>query len=118
MFPSPKPSCLVLVELYFRLSIISDGILKLFDSTSGLLRRITNLKSNASTDLAISWGWYNSSVGGCTQYSSRVPASLRVKPCDKQKSGAYIFRPNSSTLFFPGERSQLPNSPATSQNLM
>merc|ERR1719456_2094173 len=57
---------------------------------------ITNMKSKLTTNLEISWGWYNSSVGGCTKEDGGD------HPCDGQKSGAYIFRPNSSTVFFPG----------------
>ena len=33
-----------------------------------------------------------------------MPADLREPPCSDQKSGAYMFRPNSSELFFPGAR--------------
>jgi len=58
---------------------------------------IKNLKSGLSTDLAVSWGWYNSSVGGCTPEDSSAD-----KRCDGQQSGAYMFRPNSSTFFYPG----------------
>jgi len=73
-----------------------------FDASTGLLSSITNKRSNVSTPLSISWGWYNSSVGGCTSYPSDVPKSRQLPPCSNQKSGAYIFRPNSSTLFYPG----------------
>ena len=73
-----------------------------FDGASGLLSTITNRKSGATTSLAVEWGWYNSSVGGCTAYGADVPAGARLPPCDDQKSGAYIFRPNSSTFFYPG----------------
>jgi hypothetical protein len=83
-------------------TVQSDTYSLEFDGASGLLQTITNLKSGVSTALEISWGWYNSSVGGCTEYSAEVPASIRSPPCDVQKSGAYIFRPNSSTLFYPG----------------
>ena len=76
-----------------------------FDGASGLLSTITNRKSGATTSLAVEWGWYNSSVGGCTAYGADVPVSARLPPCDDQKSGAYMFRPNSSELFFPGARS-------------
>lgn len=73
---------------------LSNGVYELtFDPSTGLMTTITNMKSKLTTSLEISWGWYNSSVGGCT------PGGYG---CDKQASGAYIFRPNSSTVFFPG----------------
>ena len=59
---------------------------------------ITNLVSNITTPFAIQWGWYNSSVGGCTE-----GVEPHAWSCDGQKSGAYIFRPNSSTFFYPGQ---------------
>jgi alpha-mannosidase len=72
-----------------------------FDQDTGKLTSITNKASGASTTLSIDWGWYNSSVGGCTDLSG-VDKSLREPACSGQKSGAYIFRPNSSTVFYPG----------------
>ena len=73
-----------------------------FDKSTGGLAGIKNLKSNVETSLSMNMGWYNSSVGGCTKYGSDVPANIREPACDAQKSGAYIFRPNSSTFFYPG----------------
>lgn len=73
-----------------------------FDGTSGHLKSITNKRSGATTPLEVTWGWYNSSVGGCTVYGKDVPKALQLKPCSNQKSGAYIFRPNSSQVFYPG----------------
>lgn len=74
---------------------VDNGIYKVtFDPRTGLSTGITNMKSKITTSLEISWGWYNSSVGGCTQGYG----------CDSQKSGAYIFRPNSSEVFFPGPK--------------
>ena len=73
-----------------------------FDKSTGGLASIKNLKSNVETSLSMNMGWYNSSVGGCTKYGSDVPANIREPACDGQKSGAYIFRPNSSTFFYPG----------------
>eukprot|EP01059_Diplonema_ambulator_P008478 TRINITY_DN18114_c0_g1_i1.p1 TRINITY_DN18114_c0_g1~~TRINITY_DN18114_c0_g1_i1.p1 ORF type:complete len:1107 (+),score=202.08 TRINITY_DN18114_c0_g1_i1:107-3322(+) len=69
-----------------------------FDAANGVTSKITNLKSGASTDLSIKVAWYNSSVGGCTK-SDEVQWELR---CALQASGAYMFRPNSSELFYPG----------------
>ena len=85
----------------------SDVYALSFDGESRMLKSITNKRSGVSTPLSISWGWYNSSVGGCTQqdpsgYHPPVPASIWSAPCSNQKSGAYMFRPNSSTLFYPG----------------
>jgi hypothetical protein len=64
-----------------------------FDAATGAVSSITNKRSKVTTPFAIEWGWYNSSVGGCTNLSS-VPNDLREAECDEQKSGAYIFRPN------------------------
>ena len=41
----------------------SDVFSLTFDGASGLLKSLTNKRSGATTALAISWGWYNSSVG-------------------------------------------------------
>ena len=92
------------------LVVRSDTYELSFDGESGLLASITNRKSGASTPLSIQWGWYNSSVGGCTAYGDDVPASLRSPPCSGQKSGAYIFRPNSSTFFYPGGSPRKPTT--------
>ena len=69
-----------------------------FDFDTGLLSSITNLKTNATTALSIEWGWYNSSVGGCTmdQKDQDIPFDTR---CDGQKSGAYIFNPTRQSSF-------------------
>jgi alpha-mannosidase len=77
---------------------VDNGVYKLtFDPATGMMTSITNLKTKITTSLEISWGWYNSSVGGCTP--GPMGSGLG---CDGQASGAYIFRPNSSTVFFPG----------------
>jgi len=73
------------------------------DFKNGMLTSITNKASGISTDLSIDWGWYNSSVGGCTAYPG-VDPSIQEPACSGQKSGAYIFRPNSSTVFYPGPK--------------
>ncbi|KAJ9456762.1 putative alpha-mannosidase [Diplonema papillatum] len=73
-----------------------------FDMTSGRPSMLTNKRTNTSTTLSVEFGWYNSSVGGCT---AGVEAD---HACDSQKSGAYIFRPNTSTLFPPGPASVAP----------
>ena len=70
-----------------------------FDLDTNALVSIRNVLSNKSTTLGIQWGWYNSSVGGCT---AGLRKGVDEAPCDGQKSGAYMFRPNSSTFFYPG----------------
>jgi len=67
------------------------------DHGTGRVTRIHNVESNVSVPFTIDWGWYNSSVGGCTQGVSKG-----VPECSGQKSGAYIFRPNSSHVFTCG----------------
>jgi alpha-mannosidase len=73
-----------------------------FDQSTGLMTEIKNKQSGVSTSLSVDWGWYNSSVGGCTDLSD-VDPKIREPACSGQKSGAYIFRPNSSTVFYPGK---------------
>lgn len=85
-------------------TVQSDRYALTFDGATGMLSSITNRQTNSTTPLAISWGWYNSSVGGCTEYSPDVPKERRLPPCSGQHSGAYIFRPNSSAVFYPGPR--------------
>jgi len=43
----------------------------------GELVSITNKASKATTTMSVQWGWYNSSVGGCTPYGD-VPKDLQV----------------------------------------
>jgi hypothetical protein len=76
-----------------------------FDNSTGLVSAITNKASGISTPFSIEWGWYNSSVGGCTDLSG-IPKDLAEKSCDGQKSGAYMFRPNSSEVFYPGPKAK------------
>mmetsp|Transcript_897 Transcript_897/g.1222 ORF Transcript_897/g.1222 Transcript_897/m.1222 type:complete len:1115 (-) Transcript_897:41-3385(-) len=80
---------------------VSNGIYRIdYDTATGQLKTLTKLSSNISTTFSIEWGWYNSSTGGCTKEIPGPPAS--EEQCDDQHSGAYIFRPNSSQLFYPG----------------
>lgn len=76
--------------------VSSDYYSLTFDADTQLLKTIENLKSGVSKAVATTWGWYNSSVGGCTDLSS---VANNDTACADQKSGAYIFRPNSSELF-------------------
>jgi alpha-mannosidase len=74
-----------------------------FSGATGLLSTVEQkLNNNLVTDLSIEWGWYNSSVGGTTLYSDKVPRALQEPGQSDQASGAYMFRPNTSELFFPG----------------
>ena len=66
-----------------------------FDGTTNLLKSVLNKESKVEIDLSVSWGFYQSSVGGCT-------VEVKDSPCSGQPSGAYIFRPNSSTVYYPG----------------
>eukprot|EP01064_Diplonema_japonicum_P013576 TRINITY_DN2111_c0_g5_i1.p1 TRINITY_DN2111_c0_g5~~TRINITY_DN2111_c0_g5_i1.p1 ORF type:complete len:1111 (+),score=357.90 TRINITY_DN2111_c0_g5_i1:44-3376(+) len=71
-----------------------------FDTTTGTTTVLKNLVSNATTSLVTVIGWYNSSVGGCTTDPTTNPQHM----CDGQRSGAYIFRSNSSDVFYPGPK--------------
>jgi len=80
--------------------VLDNGLLRVtFDKATKGLKSVENLKANKTTSLTTTWGWYNSSVGGCTDYGKDVPADIREPPCSDQASGAYIFRPNNSELF-------------------
>ena len=74
------------------------------------LTSITNKAAEKTVDLGIQWGWYNSSVGGCTEYGPDVPKDIQEDPCSGQSSGAYIFRPNSSDFLYPAA----PSAPISS----
>lgn len=67
------------------------------DPDTQALRSITNLETNFTCKLFIQWGWYQSSTGGCT-----------AAGCDQDAdSGAYMFRPESSTFHFPGPKAKM-----------
>ena len=67
-----------------------------YDAAKGTTVRLTNKVSGETTPFDVAAGFYNSSKGGCT------PGVNPKIACDPQKSGAYIFRSNSSRLFYPG----------------
>lgn len=75
-----------------------------FNQDTGLLTTLTNKKAAITTELSINWGWYNSSVGGCTQKPDYVDPALWDDACAGQRSGAYMFRPNTSDFFYPGPK--------------
>jgi len=79
---------------------VDNGVYQIsFDPSTGMSTTLTNLRSKLTTDFEISWGWYQSSVGGCTP-NFDTPGST----CSQQASGAYIFRPNSSKVNWPGPK--------------
>eukprot|EP00729_Bicosta_minor_P002033 gene2033-12011_t len=67
------------------------------NSANGMVEMLHNVALNKSTPFSIDWGWYNSSVGGCTKGVSKG-----MNPCSGQASGAYMFRPNTSNVFATG----------------
>ena len=71
------------------------------DYTASGISTITNLVSKESTPLDITWGWYRSSEGGCSGATDPATGkySYDFYGCDSQASGAYMFRPNSSTVY-------------------
>jgi len=75
---------------------------------NGVLTSLTNKDINVTVPFNIAWGWYNSSIGGCTEYPADLPADLQEPACSGQKSGAYIFRSNSSEFFYPGPAIKAP----------
>mmetsp|Transcript_90839 Transcript_90839/g.207946 ORF Transcript_90839/g.207946 Transcript_90839/m.207946 type:complete len:1109 (+) Transcript_90839:54-3380(+) len=78
--------------------VVSNGVYELtFDPETAQLKSMKNVKSGVAVDIGIQWGWYNSSVGGCTSEISPYEYS-----CSNQASGAYMFRPNTSELMYPG----------------
>lgn len=80
---------------------VSNGIYTLeFDPETNELLTLSN-KAGATTPLNLEWGWYKSSTGGCTIETSSTGEVVNYG-CDSQKSGAYMFRPNSSEVYYPG----------------
>ena len=77
---------------------VANGFLELTFADKALVS-LKNLDAGISTKLTATWGWYNSSVGGCTEYPDYLPKDVLEPPCSGQASGAYMFRPNSSKLF-------------------
>jgi alpha-mannosidase len=95
--PESAPAADVTVE--------NEAYLLTFDGPTAVLKSVTQkLNNNLTTDLSIQWGWYNSSVGGCSVRPDDVPADIWEPPCSGQRSGAYMFRPNTSELFYPGPK--------------
>lgn len=71
-----------------------------YDGATGEITSITNKITSATTPLSISWGWYRSSEGGCSGgVTPDGKWQYDLYGCDSQASGAYMFRPNSSTVY-------------------
>jgi hypothetical protein len=72
-----------------------------YDEASGLVTTLTNERTKVTTPFKVDWGFYKSSEGGCTGGVNATTGAYdyRLYGCDAQKSGAYIFRPNSTTLY-------------------
>jgi alpha-mannosidase len=70
-------------------STVTNGIYEItINQAAGSIESVKNLASGATTSLNISWGYYQSSAGGCTI----LPAPAKPS-CSSQASGAYMFRP-------------------------
>lgn len=73
---------------------IQNKFLKVtFDNNTGLLKSLTNLETQQTIQLSQNFYWYNASAGN--SYDSIQP------------SGAYIFRPNSSTPFIINKTAEI-----------
>ena len=71
---------------------ITNGVITLtISAATGMVSSYANAATGVSTPLAQSFGWWNSSIG------EDAPADGTSD--QRQSSGAYIFRPNSTTLF-------------------
>lgn len=79
----------------------SDHFIIELDSKTGALTHVTNKQSKKRYRFEIEWGYYKSSVGGCTKEKPELDA------CSSQASGAYLFRPNGTDLFW---KSSVPNT--------
>ena len=68
---------------------VTNGIYEIsIDYAAGVISSVTNVKSGATSDLNVTWGYYESSEGGCT----KEPNGGKPQ-CSSQPSGAYMFRP-------------------------
>ena len=81
---------------------ITNGMYTIgYDESTGLITTLTNEVSKITTPFKIDWGWYKSSEGGCTGGINATTGKYDYKlyGCSGQHSGAYIFRPNSTTVY-------------------
>ena len=65
-----------------------------FDPITKKLTAIFNKQTKHRYPFEIEWGYYRSSVGGCTKEKPEPDT------CNSQASGAYLFRPNTTELFW------------------
>ena len=72
-------------------STVTNGVYSV-DISGGVVTKVTNIKSGVSTPLGVTWGYYESSEGGCTYW----PNGTKIG-CSNQASGAYMFRPINQT---------------------
>uniref|UniRef100_A0AAR2J2A3 Lysosomal alpha-mannosidase n=1 Tax=Pygocentrus nattereri TaxID=42514 RepID=A0AAR2J2A3_PYGNA len=77
--PAAPPLC---ADLHAASPLCFQYLKVTFDPNTGLLSGLTNLETQQSVQLTQNFYWYNASVGNAES---------------SQTSGAYIFRPNSST---------------------
>lgn len=72
-------------------STVTNGIYEIkINQAAGVIESVKNIRSGATTALNITWGYYQSSVGGCTI----LPDPESKPSCSSQPSGAYMFRPD------------------------
>jgi alpha-mannosidase len=76
---------------------IRNGVYELTVGAEGV-EAIRHLASDTRTALNLSWGWYESSTGGCTALPNSRSNQSKKESCSPQSSGAYIFRPASRAL--------------------
>ena len=76
--------------------IVDNGLLRLtFCTAAKALTTIENLASRTTTSLKLTWGWYNSSTGGCTPYAETLTecrAGLLVAGVGRVHLPAELFR--------------------------
>jgi len=72
----------------------SNGVYSVtLNSKTHAVERIKNLETGVETSLDLQWGWYESNEGGKSSTGDANSAS-----------GAYIFRPQTSTFHYPGRK--------------
>ena len=67
----------------------------------GRVIAITNKRTSKRFPFEIEWGFYRSSVGGCTKEKPELDA------CMSQASGAYLFRPNETDVHWKSSKPTL-----------
>ena len=82
---------------------ITNGAYEItYNEAAGTITQLKNIRSGVTSAFSVDFGFYNSSTGGCTDGIVPKPSGGYPKDsiaCDGQKSGAYMFRPNSSKVF-------------------